>query len=127
MTAGTDGAPQDAPVLGTDGSPPDARDFHTASTTMQASVMTTSVTAVAGSSTSVVNTNAISTATVLTIATASTARFAPVSWRTLTCPTVIIENTTNATTLPIEAIALRSKNTASSAADTAVTTRPTGT
>ena len=40
---------------------------------------------------------------------------------------MIIENTTNATTLPIEAIALRSKNTASSAADTAVTTRPTGT
>ena len=51
---------------------------------MHPSVMTTNVTAVAGSSTSVVNTNAISTATVLTMATASTATFAPVSWRTRT-------------------------------------------
>ena len=45
---------------------------------------------------------------------ASTTMFAPVSVRTRMWPTVMSVKTTSAITLPIEAIALRSKNTASS-------------
>ena len=93
---------------------------------MASSRMATNATAVPGSSTSVVSANATSTMTVVRLASSSSHVRAPVSCRIRRCPKVTRVNTTSATALPMEAIALRSKETARTIAPAAVTRMPMG-
>ena len=86
----------------------------------------TRATAVPGSSTRVVTANAASTTTVVAMASTSSDRRAPVSSRTRRWPNVTRANTTSATALPIEAMAVRSNPNARTMATAAVTTRPEG-
>ena len=102
-----------------------ARDrFHPKSRATLTSRMTTSATAVPGSSTSVVKTNDTRTMTVEATARTRIPARAPVSCRTRKCPTDTRPKTSSAITLPMDAIADRSNPTASTMASAAVTTRP---